>query len=133
MIRALPILYVASAGAAGVSLVAYAGCFALRASRRWRVSAVLVLLGSVIICTLSAVSLYRFPQLFSGKIETVPLDSSRAEVLAILGSPTERIEPANGANQVPIPNSALWHYEIRVWPFQFQKRLEFIDDKLYAK
>ena len=130
MIIILPNMYVISIIAGALLCLAYMGCVTLRKSQRLRLSLLIALIVCVLTCVFSAALLSRFTQSFNKKAEMLPRNSSKAEVLAMLGSPTKMIEPANGANQIPMPGTAVWHYEVKAWPFELHGRMEFMDDKL---
>ena|GEM_PF-6360071 len=123
-------MYFASIIAGAVFCFAYVVCVTLRKSPRLRLPLIIALLICVLVCAFSAIFLGRFTQSFNKKVEMLSRNSSKAQVLAMLGSPTKMIEPANGANQIPMPGSAVWHYEVKAWPFELHGRMEFMDDKL---
>ena len=123
-------MYIVSIIAGVVFCFAYVGCVTLRKSPRLRLPLTIALLVCVLACAFSAVFLGRFTQSFNEKVAMLSRNSSKAEVLSMLGSPTKMIEPANGAKQIPIPGSTVWHYEVKAWPFALHARVEFLDDKL---
>ena len=130
MIRVLPILYVVTAVASALFVVAGIVSAIVKPLRKWRFRFLLASMFAIFAYSLCLIALGHLVQTLEPKINALPANASPADVLQVLGSPTKKYEPAHGAKQVPIPNSAVWHYEIDVYPFKQHYRLEFIEWKL---
>jgi hypothetical protein len=133
MIKLLPAFYLSSAMLTVVVLVLLAMVLLLPSTRKFSRFFVWAFVSLLLAFAVSTLALAQYCGRLELKVQSVSLGASRAEVLALLGSPTERYEPAIGVGGKPDPNLAVYFYTVSVPPFQQEYRLEFADDKLISK
>src|SRR5206468_2102628 len=86
--------------------------------------------GFMAMLTICAYALLHYCQTLHSGVSSIHFGASKNEVVALLGAPTRKYEPAIGPDDKPDPNGAVWYYEIRVFPFKVQYRFEFRNDKV---
>ena len=88
---------------------------------------------SLVTAVISIAVATRYAQSFTRRVESLPFGVSKDTVRQVLGSPTQRIEPAIGLGGKPDTNTAIWCYRIGVWPLSREHCLEFAHDKLLSR
>lgn len=132
MIRVLPTICLVLAVLMAVSLLGWLAAAILRKGRIVGVLRLTCLLAALSLLA-AAAGLARYSAWLSTQIASLPFGASRADVLQVLGEPTEKIDPAIGVGLQPDPNCAIWYYQIKLWPFRAEHYMEFAYGKLLAK
>lgn len=132
MIRILPALYIASALLCAVGFVVFVATVLVSRTRRFFRPVIWIVLTSVALLTISVLALSGFCQRLEARAKSISSGASRSEVLARLGSPSERYKDDAPMPDGSRPDLAVWYYEVRVFPFQEKYRFEFVNDKLLS-
>ena len=123
-------LYIVFAFLCGFALLFLAAVVVVPRTRKFTGICVYTLAGLMAALTICTLALSHYCDVLHSRVGSVHFGESQTEVVALLGVPKVKYEPAFGFDGKPVPHSAKLNYEVRVFPFHVDYQFEFDNDRL---